>query len=291
MKITHDVTLCIPTVNRPAELAVALSSVLGQTIKPYRVLVALDGNDEQQAAIEQDGLVDNVRIALEANGVQCKFVVNPGPHGIGQNKNHYLNFIESEWFLQLEDDAWLSPDYIERLVSTPAFAKRHTAGLAGVQLLPKLPNRAGWSDHDLTEQHEAPRLFNAMSISESGVHFLNKGQVYRYSPEILEHRPEIPAMCFIHTYLLRTARVKSIGGWDLTFSDPAKSFAFEEIDTTYSLWMKGFDLFVIPAAVMWHFRSSNRSIEWRYDASKVLDGYKHNEGLFVNKWLGRKRNT
>lgn len=289
MRILKALTTCIPTVDRPAELAVALSSILGQTVQPYRVLIALDGSAEQQAIIRADGLIKNLRLALKADGVILDFASNNGPHGIGQAKNFYLSLIDSPWFLQLEDDAWLSPDYIERLISAPCFRRTSTGGIAGIQLLPTLPRRAGWSDHDLRPQRTAPRVFNGLRITPKRVEYTNKGQVYRYDSSLLRQRQEIPAQCFLHTYLLRTEAVRSIGGWDLQFSDPARSFALEEVDTTYALWMAGHDLFVIPSAVMWHFRSQNRSLPWRYDAHKVRAGYKKHERLFIQKWLGQER--
>jgi GT2 family glycosyltransferase len=290
MKTLQALTVCVPTVNRPAELAVALASVLGQTVHPYRVLIALDGNAEQQAGISGDGLIGNLRLALKADGVQVDFASNTGPHGIGQIKNFYLDLIESPWFLQLEDDAWLSPDYIERLINAPCFRRDSTGGVAGVQLLPTLPRRAGWSDHDLRPQRTAPRVFNGLRITPERVEYTNKGQVYRYGAGVLRTRQEIPAQCFLHTYCLRTDAVRAIGGWDLQFSNPERSFAFEEVDTSYGLWMSGYELFVVPSAVMWHFRSTNRCLPWRYDAHKVRAGYEHHERLFINKWLPRRKN-
>jgi len=289
MKPDRDITVCIPTVNRPADLAVALASVLGQTVRPYRVLIILDGTTEQAAEIRTNGLIENIRTALVADGIIVDFMANPGPHGIGQAKNYYLGLVESEWFLQLEDDAWLLPGYIERLTHAPSFQRVSTGGIAGVQLLPKLPQRAGWSDHDLSPQKTAPATFNELRINPSRVEYLNKGQVYRYAAEALYGRQEFPAQCFLHTYMLRTQAVQQCGGWDLQFSNLSRSFAFEEVDATYNLWMAGYDLFVVPSAVMWHFRSDNRCLAWRYDAEKVREGYEHNERLFIQKWRGRKR--
>ncbi|MFA5141139.1 MAG: glycosyltransferase [Elusimicrobiota bacterium] len=290
MRPHKAITVCIPTVSRPADLAVALASILGQTVRPHRVLVICDGPPEQAASIKANGLIENIRTALEAERIDVDFVTNPGPHGIGQAKNYYLGLVASEWFLQLEDDAWLSPDYIERLTLTPSFNRASTAGIAGIQLLPTLPQRAGWSDHDLSPQKTTPAIFNELRITRSHVEYLNKGQVYRYSPEALRGRKEFPAQCFLHTYMLRTQAVEQVGGWDLRFSDVFRSFAFEEVDATYNLWMGGYNLYVVPSAVMWHFRSDNRCLTWRYDAEKVREGYEHNERLFIQKWRGRKRN-
>ncbi|MBI3292116.1 MAG: hypothetical protein HYZ73_04820, partial [Elusimicrobia bacterium] len=130
---------------------------------------------------------------------------------------------------------------------------------------------------------------NELRVTPKRVEYLNTGPCYRYSPSVLRQRQQIPAQCFLHTYCLRTDAIRAIGGWDLQFSNPARSFAFEEVDATYSLYMAGYDLYVIPAAILWHLRSKNRSLAWRYDAKRVRAGYKINERLFIGKWLGKER--
>lgn len=287
-EIRRDITVCIPTVNRAKELAVALSSVLGQTFRPYRVIIALDGTLEQQKEIEQDALLENIILALGHTGTEVMYLHNQGEHGIGQIKNAYIKTLESEWFLQLEDDAWLSPDYIEKLVKSDGFSKHTTAGLAGIQLLPILPDQAGWSDHSFERQESAPGMFNELAITPSEVKYVNKAQVYRYNVEAVRAR-EFQAMCYLHTYMLRTDYVRKVqGGWDLRFSNPAVSFAFEEVDASYALFMAGYDLKVVIDAEMWHFRSPNR-LGWRTNREKIKAGYEAHAKLFIEKWNGKER--
>ncbi len=119
-----DVDVLVPTADRAAPLAVALSGLAAQTRLPRSVIVA----DQSQEPVLRDPLVSAVGRLLSAAGTAFHVVRNLPRHGLAQQRARLLDESRSSWVLFLDDDVWLHPRALATL--TDAFAELH-CGLVG----------------------------------------------------------------------------------------------------------------------------------------------------------------
>ena len=82
--------------------------------------------------------------------------------------------------------------------------------------------------------------------------------------------------------MLDTEVVKSVGGWDMRFNK--FPFAFEEIDVSYSLFKKGYNLYLDVGAEMFHLRS--RKARLQIDKEDRKKFYEELEQRFIKKHEG-----
>lgn len=97
------VSVVIPTYNYGKYIKQAIESALNQTLPPYEIIVADDGStDGTDQIVAEFG--DKVRyIRYEHKGI-CHL------------RNALLNEIKGEWFLNLDADDYLAPDFIEQSI-------------------------------------------------------------------------------------------------------------------------------------------------------------------------------
>lgn len=97
------VSVVIPTYNYGKYIKQAIESALNQTLPPYEIIVADDGStDGTDQIVAEFG--DKVRyIRYEHKGI-CHL------------RNALLNEIKGEWFVNLDADDYLAPDFIEQSI-------------------------------------------------------------------------------------------------------------------------------------------------------------------------------
>jgi glycosyltransferase involved in cell wall biosynthesis len=108
------VDVLIPTYNRPAALAVTLTSLVAQTFTAFRVLVA-DQSDERPAA--GAGEVQAAANVLRARGQPVIFRQNLPRRGMAQQRQFLLNWSGAPYVLFLDDDLILESYVIANMVS------------------------------------------------------------------------------------------------------------------------------------------------------------------------------
>jgi glycosyltransferase involved in cell wall biosynthesis len=104
--ISPRVTVVIPTFNRARFLPVALESVLAQTYRDFRLLVADNASTDETAEI----------VARYADP-RIDYVRRPENVGITANHNLALRDVASEYCLIVPDDDVLFPQILERTVA------------------------------------------------------------------------------------------------------------------------------------------------------------------------------
>jgi GT2 family glycosyltransferase len=108
-----NVTVCIPTRNRPDDLAQCLDSIAASTVPVTEVVVSDDSTD------------DRTRDLVAACYPHVKYVFGPRK-GLGPNRNSAIAAASGEWILFLDDDARLGPDFLtEMMRARYANADRH----------------------------------------------------------------------------------------------------------------------------------------------------------------------
>jgi len=98
-----NVTVCIPTRNRPDDLAECLDSIAASTVPVTEIVVSDDSTDER------------TRDLVAARYRHVKYVFGPRK-GLGPNRNSAIAAASGEWILFLDDDARLGPDFLTEMM-------------------------------------------------------------------------------------------------------------------------------------------------------------------------------
>lgn len=107
------VDVLIPTYGRPTALAVTMTSLCAQTLKPFRVIVSdqTDGGASIRSA--EVGAIARV---LEDHGCEVRLLENLPRRGIAHQRQFLLEQAEAPYALCLDDDVILEPYVIALLV-------------------------------------------------------------------------------------------------------------------------------------------------------------------------------
>jgi GT2 family glycosyltransferase len=98
-----NVTVCIPTRNRPEDLAECLDSIAASPVPVEEVVVSDDSTD------------DRTRDLVTARYPHVKYVSGPR-RGLGPNRNSAIAAASGDWILFLDDDARLGPDFLTEMM-------------------------------------------------------------------------------------------------------------------------------------------------------------------------------
>lgn len=101
--VVIDVSVIIPTYNRPGLLKQTLASVLAQTVAPSEIIVIDNGtNDDTRAMLETD------------YGSAVTYVKVP-PEGVQAARNAGIARAQGAWIAMLDDDDLWHTDYLEHI--------------------------------------------------------------------------------------------------------------------------------------------------------------------------------
>jgi glycosyltransferase involved in cell wall biosynthesis len=170
------VDVLIPTFGREAALAVTLTSLLGQTLRDFRVVVS-DQHEQANAADARE--VKAIVRVLRARGQAVSTRKHLPRRGMAEQRDFLLQCATAPRVLFLDDDVILEPDLLQRLADTLARLRCGFVGSAVVglsyaddvrpedqaiefidgDLLPETvrPGTAQWQRHRL---HSAANLYH-----------------------------------------------------------------------------------------------------------------------------------
>lgn len=109
------VDVLVPTCDRPAALAVTLTSLLAQTVAPLRIVVSDQGHTHPVEAQRETQAV--VRI-LRAKGHRVEILRHLPRRGLAEQRHFLLGQARAPRVLFLDDDVVIEPDLVARLRST-----------------------------------------------------------------------------------------------------------------------------------------------------------------------------
>lgn len=109
-----DLTILIPTRNRPAALAVTLGSLIAQRAPGFRVVIS-DQSDGASASTYPE--VATALRALEVHGHPVEFLVHLPARGMAEQRAFLLAQASTEYVLFLDDDLLLAPGVLRRLLT------------------------------------------------------------------------------------------------------------------------------------------------------------------------------
>jgi GT2 family glycosyltransferase len=108
-----DVDVLIPTVGRPAELATTLAGLAAQTDVDLRVVVSDQSPDG--SATTAPAVAAMLRV-LSAQGRPVTVLAHPERRGLAEHRQFLLDHAEASAVLFLDDDVWLEPGTIARML-------------------------------------------------------------------------------------------------------------------------------------------------------------------------------
>jgi GT2 family glycosyltransferase len=123
------VDVLIPTCDRPAALAVTLASLIGQTLRRFRVVVS--DQSEPEPGFEAPEVLAAVRV-LGARGNDVGLHRNLPRRGLAEQRQFLLDRVTAPYCLFLDDDVILEPDLVERMHRT---ISEERCGLVGCGLI------------------------------------------------------------------------------------------------------------------------------------------------------------
>jgi GT2 family glycosyltransferase len=115
-----NVTACIPTRNRPDDLAQCLDSIATSSIPVAEIVVSDDSTDERTHDL------------VAEKYPHVKYVFGPRK-GLGPNRNSAIAAASGEWILFLDDDARLGPDFLAEMVRARYANADHRIIFTGIE--------------------------------------------------------------------------------------------------------------------------------------------------------------
>ena len=112
------ISVIIPTYNNARFLPSAIESVLAQTVRPLELIIADDGSEDNTEAVARSYGANVEYLRFEHGGVYAV-------------RQSVLSKIRGEWFLNLDADNWIEPEFIDK-VSEVIESNRNTGNLAFV---------------------------------------------------------------------------------------------------------------------------------------------------------------
>jgi glycosyltransferase involved in cell wall biosynthesis len=108
------VDVLLPTYNRLTSLIMTLSGVAAQTLTDLRVIVA----DQGQEPVEQEQVIQTLRRVIEVRGGSVEWHTRPQINGIVEQRDFLLRRATADAVLYLDDDVFMEPWVVERLLET-----------------------------------------------------------------------------------------------------------------------------------------------------------------------------
>lgn len=129
--MSAGVDVLIPTYRRPGALAVTLAGLAGQTRPPTRVIVSDQSPDRDGAGGPE---VDATVRLVELRGSHVERRSHLPRRGLAEHRQSLLHAATADYVLFLDDDVWMLPDLLARLMAAIERARCGFVGSAVIGL-------------------------------------------------------------------------------------------------------------------------------------------------------------
>jgi glycosyltransferase involved in cell wall biosynthesis len=107
-----QVDILLPTCNRQESLILTLSGVASQTFQDYHLIVA----DQSEEPAANSPVVQSLLRIIEARGGTHEWHYRVPSLGIAEQRHFLLNQASSKMILYLDDDVWMEPWVLQKMV-------------------------------------------------------------------------------------------------------------------------------------------------------------------------------
>ncbi|WP_307807350.1 glycosyltransferase family 2 protein [Naasia sp. SYSU D00948] len=170
-RVEPVVQVLIPTFGRPAELAVTLAGLAAQDDPPFDVLVS--DQSEGEGSIGAPAVRGIVRV-LEAQGRRVELVRHLPRRGLAEHRQFLLDQATADHVLFLDDDIWIEPGTISRMLDALRTLDCGFVGCApqGLSAIPELrpQDRTSFEPWDGPVRPERIRM-GEPGIERASLHF------------------------------------------------------------------------------------------------------------------------
>ncbi len=269
-----ELTIGIPTLDRPEQLACLLTSLMDQTYNNFDTIIV------SQSMLKNSSLMNNLVVAKLYNVLKNRsddftrhIIIDKEPIGAAAAHNIVLYMSRTPYILRVDDDIILEPTFVEELLSTIE-ANQIIGAVGGIYLDPDQ------SDNQYYDAKLKDKIINeGMTIRDD----TGKCQMLRHRDESVMMR----VTDLYSTFVYRKDAMIQAGGFCEKYG---RACYFEDTDGSYRIYMEGFMLLVDPSAVGWHLKSltGGSRLFWTEEKSK------RNEKIFwkeVEKLEARGRKT
>jgi len=231
----------IPTKDRYEHLALALWSVAEQTYQDFKITI-IDDSDDRKDVRELPYILPILnRLDSEGHAWRLFYGDKKGPHWALQKA---IDLSRCPYVFLFDDDAILDTKCLEHLVEAWNEVEKNTPGkIAAVGPIVTIPG-ANREFYYLPEGYKWFKRYNGF-IDEYGMCYGD--HIWRYHPN-----DELQECSNLQGFLFDLEKAKEIGGFDLNYNITAFR---TETDFCYSLFKKGYKLYVQPKALIWHSHS------------------------------------
>ena len=160
------VEVLIPTKGRPAELAVTLAGLAAQDDPPFDVIVSDQSDEDGPASFDPPAAQAMVRV-LRAQGRRVELLRHLPRQRLAEHRQFLLDQSSAEFVLFLDDDVWLEPKSMSRMLDALTTLGCGFVG-SGVHGLSALGDDRP-QDRLSFERWEGPVLPERMRMTEPGI--------------------------------------------------------------------------------------------------------------------------
>jgi GT2 family glycosyltransferase len=125
----RPVDILIPTCDRPAALAVTLTSLLGQSLRDFRVVIS---DQSESNSVYDAPEVQAALLILRIKGIESEWLRHLPRRGMAEQRQFLLDQARAPYVLFLDDDVILQPDLMERMLLT---IEEQRCGFVGAGLI------------------------------------------------------------------------------------------------------------------------------------------------------------
>lgn len=118
------VDVLIPTCNRLPSLVMALSGLAGQTLSDFHLILA----DQSDQPVAKEPVIHALLRLIEARGGSVEVHRRLPKRGIAEQRDFLLNWAVADYTLFLDDDAWIEPWVLEKMLE---LIRREGCGFVG----------------------------------------------------------------------------------------------------------------------------------------------------------------
>ena len=246
----YKASIIIPTYFRPQELRKCLRSIFKQTIKPYELIIVDDGD------------LSEVPIKDECRGAGIHFIYHKKViPGLTESRNAGISLSSGDIIFFFDDDAVLSPTYLEEILKTYESDVMERVGGAGGMITNPKP---------LNLSHRIRKLFEIVFLI-SGI---REGKVLRsgFFADLFESEASFSGTIEVDFLPGCAMSFRKEVFQEFSFTDSYRSYGFgEDKDFSYQV-SKKYSLLINRAARLMHMESPEMRPDKKAYGKKIVLG-------------------
>ncbi len=259
----------IPTYRRPAALAVTLTSLIGQRMRDFRVVIS--DQTEQEASTDSGEVVAAIRV-LRARGCPVNVHRHLPRRGLAEQRQFLLDQASAPYVLFLDDDVILEPEVVERLYETIQEEQCGFVGAAVIGLSFLADVRPNEQQIEFWRGHVKPETVRPGSLAWERYRLHNAANLFHVEQRLhvgphdrLKYKVAWVGGCVLY----RGKALQAVGGFEFWRDLPAEHCG-EDVLAQLRVMAEYGGCGVLPSGV-YHQELPTTVQNRAYDAPRILD--------------------